>query len=159
MGSMVARNNFLSKGMPKIAFDFFAVFAKAEYALKRSGFLRKSRDVAEPDWDKFATDLGKQFFEEVRSSNKAEIIIKAPPKKQTVVSGRLDWKDTGQIENVEQLFGAIRRIRNNLFHGGKYPCGPIEEVSRNSQLLSEAIDVIKLAIDRNDVVKNYFEDH
>lgn len=37
---------------------FIREFRSAEYALKRSGFRRLDRDVAEADWDRFAQTLG-----------------------------------------------------------------------------------------------------
>jgi hypothetical protein len=37
-----------------LVLQFFLVFARFEYALKRSGFLRGNESKVEPDWDRFA---------------------------------------------------------------------------------------------------------
>ncbi len=41
-----------------LARAFTRTFAHVEYSLKRSGYRRSKRDVAEADWDAFARDLG-----------------------------------------------------------------------------------------------------
>lgn len=46
----------------EVAAVFARSFGDAEYALKRAGYLRKNKDVAEADWDAFARDLGSEFF-------------------------------------------------------------------------------------------------
>lgn len=51
-----------------------------------------------------------------------EYILKEPPKKQFIVNGSIEWRDIApqSNSNAEILFQYIRRVRNNLFHGGKF---------------------------------------
>ena len=64
-----------------------------------------------------------------------------PPRRQAVSGHDIDWKDTS-IGNGEQhenyVLRLVRIVRNNLFHGGKYPIpvGPMEDVGRNRELLN-----------------------
>ena len=51
-----------------------------------------------------------------------ELILKEPPKKQFIANGLIEWKEVAPATNSrsDALFQYIRRIRNNLFHGGKF---------------------------------------
>lgn len=37
----------------------------------------------------------------------------------------------------------LRTVRNNLFHGGKYPDGPVDEIPRNKAILGAALAVLE----------------
>lgn len=131
----------LTAGLPKSALEFFVAFARCEYALKRGAFVRAGRnDSAEPDWDALARSLGSTFFDEVKS--KAPTIVADPPKRQVLENGMLDWRSPPSPQNTQELLLAVRRLRNNLFHGGKFPFAPIDEPARNDILLTEALTVL-----------------
>ena len=49
----------------KAADAFVTDFRNMEYVLKRSGYLRNDKEVAEADWDLFAKCLGLAFFDHV----------------------------------------------------------------------------------------------
>lgn len=136
-----------SKGSPtNILFHFFVVFSKFECALKRSGYLAASPN-ASVNWDRFTADLGEDIFQELKSSGSITQLLTNPPKKQTVVDGRLSWSPVDAPMNTSTLFAAIRRVRNNLFHGGKYPLRPVDEPSRDTQLLAESLRAISRALE------------
>ncbi len=106
-------------------FEFFAFFSRFEYALKRAGFL-KNGDKAEPCWDRFANSVRNRLFTKADSEFQAgrEYLMRKPPDTQVVVNGGLGWRSTpkGDGESDEQyLLRLVRIVRNNLFHGGKYP--------------------------------------
>jgi hypothetical protein len=148
----------LVQGLPKETIEFFAVFSRFEYALKRCRFLR-DKGYAEADWDKFSNGLGESFLQEVRECGKANTLLDKPPKKQIVGGGcSIEWKQMKPIADVRSLFRAIRRVRHNLFHGGKYPSGPEVDVSRDSTLLSEAIWVLRRALERCQNVNHAFSE-
>lgn len=75
-----------------------------------------------------------------------------PPRKQILKTGKLDWK---QVENngtqLEQILYLVRTIRNNLFHGGKFPCGPVEDAGRDTKLLESCIIILRkcLSLDKD----------
>jgi hypothetical protein len=53
---------------------------------------------------------------------------------------------------------AIRTVRNNLFHGGKFPLIPMPDPSRDRDLLLHSLAVLNTALELDDQVKaNFFE--
>lgn len=142
-----------------LALRFLATFSRFEYSLKRSNFL-KSGVRAEPDWDGYANTLRGQF-ESVQDSSFREataFLLKEPPKTQIVSSQGLDWQNTtrGDGQHDERyILRLVQTVRNNLFHGGKYPLKPVEDVGRNKKLLEASIIVLdqclKLSQDLRDV--------
>ena len=60
---------------------FFATFARFEYSLKRSGFL-KPGDKAEPDWDTYANSLRGKFphIQDSTFRSAVAFLLKEPPK-------------------------------------------------------------------------------
>lgn len=87
----------------------------------------------------------------------------APPRKQILSGSSLDWKATvartgEQYESY--VLRLVRIVRNNLFHGGKYPApvGPLEEVGRNSLLLEASITVLKQCLRLSPELRAVFEE-
>ena len=67
-------------------------------------------------------------------------MIGDPPKRQILDDrGKLEFSEAVAVTNVQELFGAVRRVRNNLFHGGK--SGDPDQ-SRNNVLILESIYVL-----------------
>jgi len=83
----------------------------------------------------------------VRVSGKVTTLLGKPPKKQVIKDGALGWEMMSAIRTANDLFLAVRRVRNNLFHGGKYPIRPEPDMSRNQTLLREATRVLEIALD------------
>ncbi len=106
--------------LQSLATALFTLFSRFEYALKAAGF-HKGEGPAEPDWDRFASVVRLQFEEcdiaEFKIS--ASAILAAPPRKQVIRDGRLDWEDAHPVgvSDAERIFIYVRRVRNNLFHG------------------------------------------
>jgi hypothetical protein len=148
--------DYLQSQLPKSAFAFFIVFSRFECSLKRAGYL-EPQEEAKVDWNRFTKDLGPTFFESLQASGKVETLIKAPPMKQIVGSGGLDWKPAQNPKNVADIFVLVRRVRNNLFHGGKYPSGVKDEDSRNERLLDECLWVLNKALESCDGARKVFE--
>lgn len=103
----------------------FKVMMRLEFALKDRGYLKtheNDKDTrVEIDWDQFANKcLGKEFWLKVKEFKEIATLIDTPPKHQIrAVSGNLDWEDAKPVTNIQELIGAVKRVRNNLFHGGK----------------------------------------
>jgi hypothetical protein len=109
----------------RLATKLFRKFAQFEYALKAAGYLRCGRDnAAEPDWTEFAKSIPAVFDapDEPGLAEAVRFILAEPPKKQVVVNGRLEWS-VAAPEGKKQsdlVLIYVRRVRNNLFHGGKF---------------------------------------
>jgi hypothetical protein len=69
----------LVRALPDEALCFFVSFSRFEYALKRAHFVRLDQERAEPDWDRFADELGQSFFTEVCESGVARDLVTKPP--------------------------------------------------------------------------------
>lgn len=126
--------------------EFFVVFSKFEFALKNSTFLKGDESHADPDWDCFAVSLRGPFRVSASSELKeaCEYLLLNPPMKQAVVNNRLAWSsnDPGAPSKVERLLLLVRRVRNNLFHGGKFSAGGFEDTPRQERLLKSALIIL-----------------
>jgi hypothetical protein len=76
------------------------------------------------------------------------------------VSGRLDWSDplhpNGE-SNAAFILRCVCCVRNNLFHGGKFPTQPVPSPERDTQLLKSALDVLRGALTVHPEVNHYFK--
>lgn len=140
----------------------FLIFSRFEYALKEAGFLKN--DKAKPDWGSFSDKINdylpsrKNEYDEFR--NAIDYLNRCPPRIQIVKERNgiklLDWKCyKPQGNEARVLTEYIRRIRNNLFHGGKNPFAP----TRDSKLIKSATTILKhfLELDTaSDVKRHYY---
>jgi len=140
--------------------DFIATFSRLEYALKDSGeFLKKTKD-AEADWNAFASKIESKINNSTNCQLKKSIeyILNNPPQKQINENGVIKWKpaDPSQRNKTKNLIIYICRIRNNLFHGGKFVGGYLEEFDKDFSLVKCALLILKEIINFNKKVKNAF---
>jgi hypothetical protein len=150
----------------EMAWYFFVFFSRMEYALKRSAYLKKTKprdDRAEPDWDRFANAHAKEFSP--NSSEEVEAAVKffriAPPRKQVNNSGVLEWSEPQSKHSSESLLRWVLRavctVRNNLFHGGKFPGESVEDPSRDRNLLKHSICILEAALLLDTKVSDHFD--
>lgn len=127
---------------------FFWKFSVFECTLKTRGFLKGSEDYAQPDWDKFTKEIDGRF-KEIRVTGFEEACRKLeskPPKRQMVKESRLGWREIKRKEGQSYdsyIIALVKTVRNNLFHGGKYPDGPVEEIERDNELIDAALVVLE----------------
>ncbi len=130
----------------RAAAAFATDFGQMEYALKRSEFLQKGKDVAELNWHLFASSLGNTFFEEVVASGVAKTLIGHPPRR---LLADLQWapSDPPPLTNVTQLIvNGVCRVRNSYLHGEKFVGGPAGQWERDTTLVLEAHAVLRRAM-------------
>ena len=130
----------------EIARAFALDFGRAEYALKRSKYLRKNKEIAEVDWDAFARDLGVDFFANVVAKGIAKTLVGDPPRR---LLADMEWSPdkTSPLTNVHQLMiEGVCRVRNSLLHGEKFTGGPEGQWARDRTLITEAHAVLNQAI-------------
>lgn len=151
----------------ELAWKFFILFSRFEYALKRnSHYLIKNKVVAEPNWDKFGSEQKDAFCARLSSSpdllRALEYFLSQPPRKQLVENSVMVWSEpqfhNGKDPVFTWLLLMIRHVRNNLFHGGKFPLVPIADPSRDRDLMIHAINVLSLALDFDKRVRLCFEE-
>ncbi len=116
------------------------------------------RDICEPDWNKFRDKYQDKIEEDILNDSRIIYLVNNPPKQQIINSkNKIGWKDIENRNKVKKLILSLKTIRNNLFHGGKYPCGEKEEDGRNKKLLEHGIYILLSLKDIDTKVKEYFE--
>lgn len=145
----------------------FLIFSRFEYALKRSGYVRGELRYAAPDWEAFGKCKSvKTRFESLKEKcgglEKAIQYLKSkPPRIQIQRKMKLDWTEKALKKgDMEGCIDAVKRVRNNLFHGGKYPypSGPVEDPTRNPKLIRHSITVLKYLLHSSPEVKRLYKE-
>ncbi|RLK44973.1 hypothetical protein [Cupriavidus plantarum] len=157
-------DELLQTEVPLLAIQFFQVFSRFECAMKRSGkYAKGDEQWVNPRWPLFADDLGADFFDEVVNSGHAETLIARPPNTQAILAdGTLGWKVNPPVKNTRELIDAVRKVRDNLLHGGKYrddgygKPAMVEGSERDETLLRESLNVLAMALERNRLVHEHF---
>ncbi len=133
--------------------EFIQIFTRMEFALKECGYVRTGNQNAEPDWSAFAKKILKNsFYEEEKKLS--SILCNEPPMCQIIRGEALDWKLAAKPDNIDDLINAVKRVRNNLLHGGKH--GELD-VDRNEALVSKSVELLKRAVVMDACIKSAFE--
>lgn len=136
----------------KLAGEFFRLFSRFEYALKANGYLRTDKKNAEADWTTFATEIDRAFEQLTDSDlkNAVYFLLNEPPQKQVNNNGQVDCKTIppDSKNQTDLLLIYIRRIRNNLFHGGKFN-GRWFEPQRSGHLIDASIEILNACLKVN----------
>lgn len=125
------------------------------------GYLRITKADIWTDFDKFASELGAKFKPSLTPelADAVKYLKDNPPKKQMVKNNNLDWSagnDDKKQPIINLMLVYIRRIRNNLFHGGKFPMRPIEELTRNEKLLNSSLVILNTCLRLDSKARDYF---
>jgi hypothetical protein len=142
--------------LPPRGDELIRIFTRFEYALKEIGYAEPARNNdINVLWDKFVNEhLGPSFLEGVRDKGIAATLLQRPPSRQVIRNRVLDWEKTPPPTSVQDLFGAVRRVRNNLVHGGK---SGDRDSDRNAALAAEAIAVLLDALRCHTDLRYMFE--
>lgn len=131
--------------LENLAYEFFREFARYEYCLKATG-LREDSRAAKASWSKYAAEVT-QVIEapQTRDLEQAVAYFTAhPPKKQIVKDDALDWDETlpNHKSKAQLILLLVCRVRNNLFHGGKFN-GRWFEPQRSEDLMQHALVILR----------------
>ncbi len=147
----------------KLAWEFFVFFSRFEYALKRhQAYLMPGTGDAQPNWDRFASKNAANFSRDTSPAlqKAVEFYIAQPPRKQLRHEGEMNWSAPQEWDGREPrlvwLLRVIRTVRNNLFHGGKFPLLPIEEPSRDRDLIANGLAILNAALALDPSVQRQF---
>ena len=128
----------------KLSLKVFCVFARFEYALKAAGF-HDGEGEAKPNWQKYACSIGSTLEKpDTKELEEAiQYILKHPPKKQVVRNDVIVWDEVepDHISRTDLILLYVRRVRNNLFHGGKFHGHTFEPV-RDYDLLRHSLTIL-----------------
>ena len=145
----------------RLAGEMLTTFARFEYALKAAGF-HKGEGTAEPNWRLFAESIPDLFEkpDDIALGEAIRYILDHPPKKQIVADGKLAWSDAAPDTDLQldRVLIYVRRVRNNLFHGGKFN-GRWFAPQRSELLLRHSLTILRACLDASDTVRQAFDDH
>jgi len=126
---------------------FFATVARFEYALKETGtFCNEDRQHnAKANWDLLINTVGRDLThsKDKRVRSAIDYLVKHPPQVQKFIDGSAVFQVAPLGANTEggRAIEAARRVRNNLFHGGKHtphsPAGHDEKLIECSLIILE----------------------
>ncbi len=140
-----------------LLFEFFLTFARFEFALKAAGFFTGNLERAAPDWTRFGQSLELETARLNPSCAEAiEYFALRPPWRQVVTTNGLAWDSSvgfRRLERMEQLLDLVRRVRNNLFHGGKFSDEVHSGPGRNEQLLRHSLAILHRCLELSQAVE------
>ena len=142
----------MRESLDRQAHEFFKLFAQYEFALKMMGYCQAGRnDQAEPQWDRFACEIAHPVMDlatpEVAEAR--EYLLTTPPKRQVWRGDHVAWElVNNEDRSVQMLFAHIRRVRNNLFHGGKFHDRWIDP-DRSEALISRSLLLLRALANEN----------
>ena len=153
-----------------VLLDFFVTFACFELALKNAGFFQQRPQSnplyppdARPDWDTFAVSLRSVFSSKANAElhEACEYLLSNPPWREVIVNGVLMWRADGPPLGLligEAVLLLIRRLRNNLFHGGSF--SPVQgyDTLTTESLLRASVLVLVECLQLSPKVRAAFED-
>lgn len=144
--------------MEELAFCFFQEFARCEYCLKAVGLCENTRD-AKANWGAFANAVRNVLEAPEPSELKAAITyyLTEPPKKQVIENGNLEWdpKFPDHAHQAELVLRLVCRVRNNLFHGGKFN-GHWFQPERSEDLMRHGLTILRACIQGHPAVSEAY---
>ena len=73
-----------------------------------------------------------------------DYLLTNPPKKQVLKNNTLQFSDADQNQSrAHQVLMMVRRVRNNLFHGGKFLPVPTGDPDRDRLLVQHSLTVLR----------------
>jgi hypothetical protein len=150
---MMARH---SRNLDDLAVELFQKFARIEYALKAAGF-HCGEGAAKPNWDKFASSVNGVLVNDSAITEAIEYMSKNPPKKQMIRNQLLVWEaPTPNTNRTLEIIQCVRRVRNNLFHGGKFNDQWFEP-ERSEELLLHSLSILNACLRASPDLKKAFD--
>jgi hypothetical protein len=136
-----------------LACEFLGVFARFEFALKVVGFVEGDARKVKASWDRYSRTIDAQFamLPDKELKLAVDYLLNQPPKKQVLEGDRIGWRDVPpdpQLPRTEQVLQMVRRVRNNLFHGGKFLARP-QEGQRDELLVNYSLIVLRACVNLN----------
>lgn len=144
----------------QLIFEFFLLFSKFEYALKIVGF-HNGEGVARANWTTYAESIKNDFDKDSNDEliESVSYILIHPPKKQIIKDGVLKWSENppDSSSDIELLLKYVCRVRNNLFHGGKYKDRYLKQEDRSKKLLIACNSILRNCLQISNEVREAFE--
>ena len=65
--------------------------------------------------------------------------------------------ESEQLSEIERLLNYVRRVRNNLFHGGKFTSLSVSDLGRNASLIEDSLVILKECLRLSGTVRAEYE--
>ena len=145
----------------QLAWHFFLFFSRFEYALKRQKLIQAKSKDARPAWKLFAKEHAAAFAStnDPRLKKAIEYFKCHPPKKQVHEDRKLRWADPEFFPGgplLPWLLEQVQIVRNNLFHGGKFPEKAVPDPSRDRILIENSLVILGCSLRLNSHVEHSF---
>lgn len=131
----------------ELVLHFFLVFSRFEFALKFAGYARGNENRVEPNWERFADSIRDRFDKNYspQLAQACDYFLVNPPNQQVWINNSLAWSPNIPVNRSEPelLIALVKRVRNNLFHGGKYHANVHEETARSEDLLRGSVLILE----------------
>lgn len=148
-----------SEPLNDLACEFFREFAQCEFCLKAAGLYVPDSSDAKADWRRFAAEVTDTFDDppNPQFDDAIRYYQQRPPKKQVIRDGLLTWEEVQPTysSQAELLLLLIRRVRNNLFHGGKFN-GHWLEPQRSDELLRHGLSILRTVVEAHPGVREVY---
>jgi len=147
---------------PKLACEFLGVFARFEFALKAGGFADGDANGVGPKWHEFAQAIDAHFnpAKSPALNQAVDYLLNQPPKKQVLINNLIAWRDAPPDANLcrtERVLLMLRRVRNNLFHGGKFLAPESTASDRDKLLVQHSLTILTACISLHGQVAAAYE--
>ena len=145
-----------------LAMRFIDAFMTAEFALKLGGFGHMQGGAACAHWDKFASSIQDAFddVDDQTFRDAVAYLVQNPPRKQVMNGRAWEWKESlpsTTSSSSQQCLLMVRRVRNNLIHGGKsYVLGGSDTSERNDKLVRSSLIVLRHVMTLNEEVRDVY---
>ena len=145
---------------PRLVCEFFAAFARFEFAMKETRFCRGDQHGnAIPNWNLLKSELGSLItpFADGEKRDLVDYLLTEPPEIQKVRNGRPQFEPVplSGANPGAQAIEAAKRVRNNLFHGGKHT--PHSSAERDTKLINGAFVVLDACLAADPDLNSTFE--
>ena len=144
----------------ELACRFLAEFSRFEFAFKATKFATLRKNGVVPDWEKFGASIQGAFasIDDPNFIEASKYLKNFPPMKQTLKDEKLTWILVPQTKSTEEeILQSVRRVRNNLFHGGKYYLQ--SDPDRDRLLVEHSSIVLAFCLILDYVVKDAYENY
>ncbi len=141
--------------------EFFLTFARFEFALKTTGFFQGDLQRASPDWHRFgrSIDLNTAGLDP-KCAEAVDYFSLHPPWRQVVAGNEIVWDSAvgfATLERMDQVLDLVRRVRNNLFHGGKFNDDVHSGPGRNEMLLRHSLIILHRCLELSQPVAEAYD--
>lgn len=145
---------------------FAVLYIRAEYAIKRVFPKKGPFDRVEPNWKEYAQSIDPAVvaLRDDSFARARDRLLASAPRQYAFVGNETKWipnpRRASEQTDAEYLLRVVRDVRNNLFHGGKYPApdNAPEELARDRDLIDAGAGVLEQCLELNAAVKHAFEE-